>query len=118
MAEKIIRQLIDDLDGKSIDQGFGERIGFSYQGAEYAIDLRPTNAEKFDAALKPFIQAAAKVGPGRRTRSGNTSDKSSGSGRSREQLQAIRDWATQNGHVVAPRGRVRQDVIDAFEASH
>src|SRR3546814_15219991 len=59
--EKLIRQLIDDLDGKPIDDGFGDRIEFSYQGTDYVIDLRATNAEKFDAAVRPFVEAAAKV---------------------------------------------------------
>ena len=70
MAEKLIRQLIDDLDGKPIDDGFGDRIEFSYQGTDYVIDLRATNAEKFDAAVKPFVEAAAKVS-GKRAQEGS-----------------------------------------------
>ncbi|WP_330890081.1 MULTISPECIES: Lsr2 dimerization domain-containing protein [Rhodococcus] len=42
MAEIFIRQLIDDLDGKPIDPGLGHEVTFSYQGADYRIDLRPT----------------------------------------------------------------------------
>lgn len=118
MAERIIKQLIDDLDGKSIDNGFGERIEFSYQGTDYLIDLRPANAEKLDAALKPYIEVAEKIGSARRGRKGHATEKSSGSGRSKEQMQAIREWATRSGHEVALRGRIKQEIFDAFDAAH
>src|SRR3546814_9046306 len=95
--EKLIRQLIDDLDGKPIDDGFGDRIEFSYQGTDYVIDLRATNAEKFDAAVKPFVEAAAKVSGKRGKKAKAASPQAtSGSGRSKETLQAIRDWAGKN----------------------
>ena len=88
MAEKLIRQLIDDLDGKPIDDGFGDRIEFSYQGTDYVIDLRATNAEKFDAAVKPFVEAAAKVSGKRGKKAQAASPQAtSGSGRSKETLQ-------------------------------
>ncbi|GAA3134061.1 Lsr2 dimerization domain-containing protein [Rhodococcus baikonurensis] len=61
MAEIFIRQLIDDLDGKPIDTGLGHEVTFSYQGADYRIDLRPTNADKIEAVFAPYIKAAEKV---------------------------------------------------------
>ena len=119
MAEKLIRQLIDDLDGKPIDDGFGDRIEFSYQGTDYVIDLRATTAEKFDAAVKPFVEAAAKVSGKRGKKAQAASPQAtSGSGRSKETLQAIRDWAGKNGYEVAPRGRIKAEIIDAFDAAH
>lgn len=117
MAEKFIRQIFDDLDGRPIDEGFGERIAFSYQGSDYVIDLRPTNVEKFDAALQPYVKVASRVRSARGSKA-VTTEKSSGSGRSKEQLQAIRDWAKRNGYDIAPRGRVKANVIDAFDAVH
>ncbi|WP_332328463.1 Lsr2 family DNA-binding protein [Rhodococcus sp. YL-1] len=39
-------------------------------------------------------------------------------GRSVEQLKAIRDWAGKNGFDVSPRGRIKADVVDAFDAAH
>ena len=119
MAEKLIRQLIDDLDGKPIDDGFGDRIEFSYQGADYVIDFRAINVEKFDAAVKPVVDAAAKVSARRGKKAQLPSAQAtSGSGRSKETLQAIRDWAAKNGYEVAPRGRIKAEIIDAFDAAH
>ncbi|WP_082148543.1 histone-like nucleoid-structuring protein Lsr2 [Rhodococcus sp. ARP2] len=48
----------------------------------------------------------------------STATKPSGSGRSAEQLKAMRERAGKNGFDVSPRGRVRADVIDAFDAAH
>jgi hypothetical protein len=36
----------------------------------------------------------------------------------KDQLQAIREWARQNGHGVSDRGRISQTVRDAFDAAH
>ena len=118
MAERVIRQLIDDLDGKPIDDGFGERIQFSYQGSDYLIDLRPTNVDKFNAALEPFVKVAEKVGKARRGSKADVTAEVTGSGRSKEQLEAVRDWAVKNGYDVAPRGRVKAEILDAFDAAH
>ncbi|MDV8070853.1 histone-like nucleoid-structuring protein Lsr2 [Rhodococcus sp. IEGM 1366] len=48
----------------------------------------------------------------------STAAKASASGRSAEQLKAIREWAGKNGFDVSPRGRIKADVIDAFDAAH
>ena len=119
MAEIFIRQLIDDLDGKSIDTGLGHEVTFSYQGADYRIDLRPGNADKIEAAFAPYIKVAEKVSSAGKARTKlSTATKTSGSGRSVDQLKAIRDWAGKNGFDVSPRGRIKADVIDAFDAAH
>ena len=119
MAEIFIRQLIDDLDGKPIDTGLGHEVTFAYQGADYRIDLRPANADKIEAAFAPYIDAAEKVSSTGKTRTKTSAAaKTSGSGRSVEQLKAIRDWASNNGFEVSPRGRIKAEVIDAFDAAH
>ena len=119
MAEIFIRQLIDDLDGKPIDTGLEHEVTFSYQGADYRIDLRPANADKIEAVFAPYIKAAEKVSSAGKARTKtSTAAKASGSGRSAEQLKAIRDWAANNGFDVSPRGRIKADVIDAFDAAH
>ena len=119
MAEILIRQLVDDLDGKPIDTGLGRQVTFSYQGADYRIDLRPANADKIEAAFAPFIKFAEKVSvAGKARTTTSTARKASGSGRSAEQLQAIREWAGKNGFDVSPRGRIKADVIDAFDSAH
>jgi hypothetical protein len=113
MAERIVRQLIDDLDGSDIAEGAGERVEFSVRGVTYQIDLSTANATKFDKALKPFVDGALKV---RGSRSGR--GKATRGSASREQLAAIREWARKNGHEVSDRGRIKAEIVEAFEAAH
>ena len=119
MVEIFIRTFTDDLDGKPINPGFEHRLTFSYQGADYRIDLRPTNADKIEAVFAPYVKVAEKVSSAGNARAKtSTATKPSGSGRSAEQLKAIREWAGKNGFDVSPRGRIKADVIEAFDAGH
>ena len=119
MAEIFIRQLIDDLDGKPINTGLGHEVTFSYQGADDRIDLRPANADKLEAVFAPYIKVAEKVSSAGKSRvKTSTATKKLGSGRSAEQLKEIREWAGKNGFDVSTRGRIKAEVIDAFDAAH
>lgn len=117
MAERIVRQLIDDIDGTEIADDGGGRIEFSVRGVNYQIDLSTSNAAKFDKALKPFIAAAEKVRSGARPVS-RKSKEGSREASSKEQLAAVREWARSNGYDVSARGRIKAEVVDAFEAAH
>lgn len=115
MAERIVRQLIDDIDGSEILDGGGDRVHFSLHGVEYQIDLSNANIAKLDKALKPYVDAAAKVRGSGAKRSKSTGAKAASS---KEQLSAIREWARKNGHEVSTRGRIKAEVVEAFEAAH
>ncbi|MGU3500881.1 histone-like nucleoid-structuring protein Lsr2 [Mycobacterium sp. C31M] len=115
MAERIVRQLIDDIDGSEIAAGGGERVEFSVQGIEYRIDLTNANIAKLNKVLKPYVDAAAKVrkpGPRRVKKAG------SNSASSKEQLSAVREWARKKGYEVSDRGRIKAEIVEAFEAAH
>ncbi|AWG62949.1 histone-like nucleoid-structuring protein Lsr2 [Mycobacteroides abscessus] len=115
MAERILRQLIDDISGSDIPDGEGERIAFSLRGVDYQIDLSAVNVAKLDKALKPYIEAATKVGGGRRRRA--TKSASASGATSKEQLATIRAWARKKGYEVSDRGRIKADIVEAFEAA-
>jgi hypothetical protein len=113
VAERIVRQLIDDIDGSEIPDGGGERVEFSLRGVSYQIDLSTANVAKLDKALKLYVDSAAKVGGTRARRVKSSTGKAP-----REQLSAIREWARKNGHEVADRGRIKGEIVQAFEAAH
>lgn len=117
MAERIMRQLIDDLDGSEIPDGKGEQIEFAVRGVTYRIDLNSGNVSKFEKALGPFIESATKVA-GSRSRSRRAVHGANGARSSKEQLSAIRAWANKHGHKVRGRGRIPGDVIEAYAAAH
>jgi len=116
MAERLVRQLIDDLDGTEIPEGKGEQVEFAVRGVAYRIDLSSGNVTKFEKALAPFIESATKVAGRRGRPRGSRRDGSAA--RSKEELSAIREWAKKNGHKVSARGRIPGDVAQAYQAAH
>jgi hypothetical protein len=120
MAERVVRQLIDDLDGSEIATGGGERIEFSLRGVDYQIDLGSSNIAKLDKALKPFVDAAVKVRStrGRKPAKSVAGNVNGNGATSKEQLSAVRTWARKNGFDVSDRGRLRAEILEAFEAAH
>ncbi|WP_305093522.1 Lsr2 family protein [Prescottella sp. R16] len=108
MAEKVIVELIDDLDGEPIDVG-GETISFAVNGVEYTIDLNDKNATEFHRKLDYYIRHAEKVG-GRKRPAKPATDAPS--------TQVIREWAAGNGYAVSTRGRIAADIVKAYTAAH
>ncbi|KRB46346.1 Lsr2 family protein [Terrabacter sp. Root181] len=108
MAQRIQTILDDDIDGGPADS----TIQFSYQGTQYEIDLSKENEQRLIAALEPFTSRARRIGGGRRS-----STKAPAGKTDTNQLQAMRDWARSNGLKVSDRGRVSQEVQDAYNAS-
>jgi nucleoid-associated protein Lsr2 len=112
MAQKVIVELVDDLDGTASDDI--STVSFSLDGADYEIDLNEANAENLRSTLDEYVAAARRTGG--RIKRGTSSPKStSRPAANREQTKAIRDWARQNGFDIAERGRIPTDVIAAFE---
>ena len=108
MAQKVQVVLIDDLDGGSAT----ETVSFGLDGTKYEIDLNADNAAALRADLEKWTAKARKVSAGRARRA-------AGSGRkSRTDAHAVREWARAQGMEVSERGRVSQDLRDAYDAAH
>ena len=60
VAERVIRQLVDDIDGTDISDG-GQTVEFSFRGTDYRLDLSEENLSKFERAIRPFVDAAEKA---------------------------------------------------------
>ncbi|OLT14332.1 nucleoid-associated protein Lsr2 [Pseudonocardia sp. CNS-139] len=109
MAKQTIVTLVDDLDGGEAE----ESVEFAVDGKSYEIDLSSANSQKLRDALAPFVAAARRAGTGRR-RSAGTSTRSAVD---REQNQAIREWAQQQGMKISERGRIPASVLEAYHQS-
>jgi hypothetical protein len=111
MAKQVITLLTDDLDGGEADR----TVEFGLDGVNYTIDLSEKNAGKLRKALDPYLNAATRVGRGggeSRVRRGTAS-----TGRaSRDQNQAIREWASKNGYEVSERGRIPSSIVEAYHS--
>lgn len=115
MATKTITVFTDDLDGTELPAG-SRSTRFSIDGVEYEIDLSADNRQALSAALEPFIAAGRRTGASSsrssapRARSSKKSDA--------DRLSAIRSWAQSNGYTVGDRGRIKAEIVDAYDAAH
>ncbi|MCX2954527.1 histone-like nucleoid-structuring protein Lsr2 [Lentzea sp. NEAU-D7] len=115
MAQKVLVQLIDDLDGTAAEEV--EAISFGLDGVAYDIDLKPGNAARLREALADFIAGARRT-RGRVKRATNTERTIVAESRTKDQTRAIRQWARSNGHELADRGRIPAAIIEEFEKAH
>lgn len=114
MAQKVMVQLVDDLDGTQ--SGDITTVSFGLDGASYEIDLTATNAEQLRKALDEFVRHGRRTG-GRIKRVAPAGIHVGSATASHEQAQAVREWARRNGHEVSNRGRIPSSIIEAFEVA-
>ena len=113
MARKTYVELVDDIDGSTAEQ----TVSFSLDGVSYEIDLSEENAAKLRGSLEEWVANARRAGGRKR----GTRALAAPRGRTpidRSQSAAIRDWARKSGMKVNDRGRISQDVIDAYNAAN
>lgn len=112
MATYTTVQLVDDVDGKS---PAAETVQFALDGASFEIDLTQARADKLRKDLQTFVTHARRVQAAPNTaRRGRVAP--AGRTRSRNDLAEIREWATTAGLPVSSRGRIAQNVLDAYDA--
>jgi hypothetical protein len=107
MAQRVITQLVDDIDGADLGDGGGETVAFALDGQAYEIDLSTKNAEALRSAVAKYVDAGRRVG-----RSTGRASKRAQSG---PDAAEIRDWARSNGFDVPDRGRIPQEIREAFD---
>lgn len=134
MAQKVRVEYFDDIDGEPIMDGLAQSFRITVDDVEYELDLRPSNADKFWAVLRPWLNESAKTpadsssekatAPAPRKRETRSRARTSHNRktipptRSPEQLAAIRHWARNKGYPVSSRGRIPRDILERFEAAH
>jgi hypothetical protein len=107
MARKVHVQLIDDLSGEDADG----TVRFSIDGADYEIDLTADHAAELRGALEKYVTH------GRRLRGTPESRGARSSPTGREATRRIRDWAKAHGYTPNARGRISQEIQQAYDAA-
>jgi hypothetical protein len=110
VAKQTVVQYIDDIDGKELKEAV--TVQFGVDGKLYEFDTSAAHAKEFHKSLEKYVAASRRAGIAK-GRKNLVLGK-----RSKEQTQAIRDWARQNDYEISERGRIPTDVIEAFEAAH
>lgn len=109
MARKVTTVLIDDLTGENAD----ETVEFGIDGKLYEIELTADNAARLRELLAGYVKVARRA-----ERPASSVRKSSGPKASRSDLAEIRDWARSQGYEVSDRGRIRGDIVEAYDKAH
>lgn len=108
MAQKVLVQLIDDLDGSAPDDV--TTVQFGLDGVTYEIDLSDSNADRLRDLLADYIGSARRTG-GRVRRGARPGQ---GGGPANNDAGAIREWAQANGIELAARGRIPSHVAESY----
>lgn len=114
MAQKTM--YFDDLD----ETPDAKPITFALEGQEYEIDLVEKNADRLRSALQEFIDKARPVErrPVVSLASERTSRRRSSGSSGRDDIHEIRQWAQANGYDVSPRGRIKKEIMEAYDQAH
>lgn len=107
MAQRVKIELVDDIDGSAAV----ETVSFAIDGKSYEVDLNEANAAKLREAVAPFVGVGRRVGAARR----GPAARSSAGGPTPQDLRA---WARDNGYQVSDRGRVSEEIRQAYAAAH
>ncbi len=122
MAQRVVVELTDDLDGKPIPDGKGETVRFGLDRQEYEIDLGEKNAKALRDAFSSYVTAARRVSGASRNASRGSGR--AGAGRSAEagvrdyDPKAVRAWAEKQGLEVSQRGRVPAELVTKFQEAN
>ena len=110
MAVREIVELLDDLDGSTAS----ETVEFAVDGVSYEIDLNEVHCDEFRNALAGYVSHGRKIG---RNHAGGHSGAKASRGRSDDAKQA-RAFAVKHGLPVNQRGRVSEEILQAWRASN
>jgi Lsr2 len=89
VAQRVVTQFVDDLDGTELTKRSGQTVSFGLDGKSYEVDLSNRNAKQFRDLLQPYVKAGRRVARRRRGHGG----RSGGTHRDPAQTQNIREWA-------------------------
>ncbi|MDR2381269.1 MAG: Lsr2 family protein [Bifidobacteriaceae bacterium] len=104
MAQRVVRQLLDDLDESPATQ----TVSFALDGKTYAIDLNDAHAAELRGLMKVYVDAGRKAGVQRGAAGRRVDD---------FDPAAVRAWAASNGIQVSKRGRVPGAVVAQYKAA-
>jgi hypothetical protein len=109
MAQQVLVQLVDDLDGTSSNDVTTVRFGLD--GVTYEIDLTGSNADRLRDTVADYVANARRTGGRvkRGARPANGTRSSAG-----REAAGIREWAQANGVEIAARGRIPGHVAESY----
>ena len=116
MAQQVNVVLVDDVDGSPAQ----ETVTFALDGVTYEIDLTQDNAGRLRDGMVQWLQNGRRVAGTRLrgTRPATTQKKQPTQPSAASSNSTIREWARAHGHTVSDRGRIKADIVEAFNAAN
>lgn len=111
MATKTV--IVDDLDGSEATR----TVEFGFNGVSYEIDLSEKNATTLEKALATFVEHARKVTAATKRRAASGVARSGSTPAQREENNAIRAWWRGQGNDIADKGRINDEIREAYRAA-
>lgn len=108
MARETVTRLVDDLDGGVAH----ETVKFGLDGHTYEIDLSTKNAKKLRGELAVFVAHGSRVTVSRGSTGGRRGGRATAG--NADQNRAIREWAIAKGYDIAPRGRIKSEIVEEY----
>jgi hypothetical protein len=107
MAQKVLVQLVDDLDGTTSDSV--TTVQFGLDGVTYEIDLSDSNAHRLRGVFADYVNSGRRTGG--RIKRGSAAGRN---GAASNDAGRIREWAQANGIELAARGRIPAHVAESY----
>lgn len=107
MAQKLVVEFIDDLDGGEATQ----TVTFALDNKAYEVDLSDANANELRSILGRFAEKGRRTG-GRKQAAGETRAIPG------VDTKAVRAWAIAQGIGINSRGRIADSVVQQYLAAN
>ena len=104
----------DDIDGSTGDV---RTIPIAVDGQQVEVDLSSANVDKLMAELEQYLSAGRKVGGGGTASGRRRTSAPAAAAKKSSETQAIREWAQANNIQVNARGRIKKEIVDAYQAA-
>jgi len=116
MAQKVQVLLLDDVDGNQA----AETVSFSLDGVAYEIDLNSDNARALRDSLSHWIGHARRSTGERPAAARSAATRRSSAPKRGDGVNPheVREWARANGYQVSERGRISEQIREAYLAAH
>jgi hypothetical protein len=108
--------IYDDFTGE--DDPTVQRVTLSLDGREVELDLGENSRSVLAATLEPYFEAGSPVTRRRASKNGHRSRTGTGKAGKAAGNAAIREWAWKQGYDISEKGRIPQEVRDAYAAAH
>lgn len=107
---EVIHKLVDDIDGSPAERTI---LVVDPDGVGFEVDLNTAHLDQYEDAISKLVAVGRRVG---KVHAGaRTHVPAKGRPAQRRESREIREWARENGHTLADRGRIPAEVVAAWE---